>query len=63
MTHTTVDLRPGECGCDHDRAAADPERRISVHRTSLGHIIYYRCECGVARIKLWRWQASLRRAA
>ena len=47
----------------YDRAAADPERRISAHRTSLGHVIYYRCDCGVARITLWRTPTARRQAA
>jgi hypothetical protein len=63
MTHTPVDLRIAECGCDHDRAATDPERRISAHRTSLGHVIYYRCDCGVARIMLWRGPTARRQVA
>jgi hypothetical protein len=61
--HHTVDLRPAECTCDQDRAAADPQRRLSSHRTSLGHVIYYRCDCGATRVKLWRWPRALRRAA
>jgi hypothetical protein len=63
MTTTTVDLRTADCGCDHEHAAADPERRISTHRTSLGHVIYYRCDCGVARIALRRWRPRFRQAA
>jgi hypothetical protein len=63
MTPTTIDLRAAECGCDREPAAADPERRISVHRTSLGHVVYYRCDCGTVRIRLWRWPPAPRPAA
>jgi hypothetical protein len=63
MTRTTIDLRAAECSCDHDLAAVDPEHRISAHRTSLGHVVYYRCDCGIVRIKIWHWPRSLRRAA
>jgi hypothetical protein len=32
---------------DHGRMdAADPQQWISVHRTSTGMVVYYRCRCG-----------------
>ena len=44
------------CRCDRpDTAISDPSRRISSHRTSQGHVVYYRCDCGVTRLGLMRW--------
>jgi hypothetical protein len=35
------------CACrGGTAAAADPSRRMSTHRTSRGHVVYYRCYCG-----------------
>jgi hypothetical protein len=46
----------GEGPCDHpDAAMSDPSRRVSSHRTSQGHVVYYRCDCGVTRLGLMRW--------
>jgi hypothetical protein len=63
MHDTTVILRSVGCGCDHERAAADPDQRISSHRTSVGHVIYFRCYCRIPRVKLWRWSRSHRRVS
>jgi hypothetical protein len=56
MTHTqpTVSARlrtecliaKCACGSERERAASDPACRISVHNTSRGHVVYYRCYCG-----------------
>jgi hypothetical protein len=34
-----------DCASHQVRALADPARRMSSHRTSLGHVVYYRCYC------------------
>lgn len=44
-----------ECGSSAVRAASDPRRRISSHRTTEGHVVYYRCECGRPKITVMRW--------
>ncbi len=44
-----------ECGLSAVRAASDPRQRISSHRTTAGHVVYYRCECGRPRIAVMRW--------
>ena len=60
-TPTTEQARPGqltidESTCDHAASAvSDPSRRISSHRTSHGHVVYYRCDCGIAQLALMRW--------
>jgi hypothetical protein len=36
-------------------SAADPSRRISSHRTSQGHVVYYRCDCGGTHMAMFRW--------
>jgi hypothetical protein len=42
------------CRCEQlgDGAAADPAQRLSTHRTSQGHVIYYRCYCGRPSVAL-----------
>jgi hypothetical protein len=35
-----------DCAVLRQSAAADPNQRMSVHRTSQGHLVYYRCYCG-----------------
>jgi hypothetical protein len=42
------------CGPERTRAAQDPDRLISSHRTSLGHVVYYRCDCGQPQVTLIR---------
>ena len=44
-----------ECATHRDRAAADPERRISAHRTSQGPVVYYRCYCGSPGVAIATW--------
>jgi len=63
VNHTPIVLRSIGCSCDHELAATDPVRRISSHRTSVGHVIYYRCFCGHTRLKLWRWTRPRQRAS
>jgi hypothetical protein len=36
-------------------SATDPSRRISSHRTSQGHVVYYRCDCGGTHMSMLRW--------
>ena len=36
-------------------SATDPTRRISSHRTSQGHVVYYRCDCGATHMSILRW--------
>lgn len=53
--------RACDCEARRDEAAADPERRISAHRTSRGHVVYYRCYCGrpgVAIIRVGHWPTA-----
>ena len=50
--HLAVDARR----CDHSAATvSDPSRLISSHRTSQGHVVYYRCDCGITHLALMRW--------
>lgn len=43
-----------QCASRHDRVS-DLSRRVSSHRTSQGHVVYYRCDCGVIHMALVRW--------
>ncbi len=36
-------------------AWSDPAQRVSSHRTSQGHVVYYRCHCGEPRVMMMRW--------
>jgi hypothetical protein len=36
-------------------SATDQSRRISSHRTSQGHVVYYRCDCGATHMSVLRW--------
>ena len=47
------------CGSDLERAASDRARRVSTHRTSVGHVVYYRCYCGHPGVALVRWPHRL----
>jgi hypothetical protein len=44
------------CACASHRtgAASDPAQRISTHRTSGSHVVYYRCYCGRPGVALVR---------
>ena len=46
----------GGCQCTSPHAGvSDLSRRVSSHRTSQGHVVYYRCDCGVTHMALVRW--------
>ena len=37
-------------------SATDQARRVSSHRTSQGHVVYYRCDCGAMHVSMLRWR-------
>jgi hypothetical protein len=53
-----TELPGGECACASRRgtAAFDPAQRLSTHRTSRGHVVYFRCYCGRVGLTLIRLQ-------
>jgi hypothetical protein len=53
-SHTMSAHTNGHCEALRDRAAADPSQRLSVHHTSEGHVLYYRCYCGRPAVTLIR---------
>lgn len=52
-------LTPGRCQCtsQHD-GVSDISRRVSSHRTLHGHVVYYRCDCGVTHMAMLRWSTE-----
>ncbi len=52
-THTKQ-LTNCVCGEAAPPAVTDPSHLISSHRTSQGHVVYYRCGCGRPRVALVR---------
>jgi hypothetical protein len=51
------------CGAPRPQETPGPNRVISSHRTSLGHVVYYRCDCGrplVTLVRRWSLRHSVR---
>lgn len=46
-----------QCTSQYD-GVSDVSRRVSSHRTSQGHVVYYRCDCGVTHMALVRWSTE-----